>query len=80
MCTADIEAMFHQAKVLPDDGDALRFLWWHTALSQPPKEHQMLDHIFGATSSSCCANRALQQTENDNKGRYDPEVIKFLRW
>ena len=25
--TADIEAMVHQVKVLPDDADALRFLW-----------------------------------------------------
>ena len=25
--TADLEAMFHQVKVLPKDADALRFLW-----------------------------------------------------
>ena len=56
--TADIEAMFHQVKVILDDADALRFLWWDTALSLPPKEYQMLVHIFGATSSPCCANRA----------------------
>ena len=76
--TADIEAMFHQVKVLPHDADALRFLWWDTTLSQPPKEYQMLVHIFGATSSPCCANRALRQTANDNKDQYDPEVIKTV--
>ena len=64
--TADIEAMFHQVNVLPDDADAQRFLWWATALSQPPKDYQMLVHIFGATSSPCCASRVLQQTANDN--------------
>ena len=76
--TADIEAMFHHVKVLPYDADALRFLCWETALSQPPKEYQMLVHIFGATSSTCCANRALRQTANDNMDRNDPEVIKTV--
>ena len=38
----------------------------------------MLVHIFGATSSPCCPNRALRQTANDNKGQYDPEVIKTV--
>ena len=70
--------MFHQVKVLPDDADALRFLWWDTPVSQSPKEYQMLVHIFGATSSPCCANSALRQTAIDNKGRYDPEVIKTV--
>ena len=65
--------MFNQVNVFPDDADALKFLWWDTALSQPPKEYQMLVHIFGATSSPCCANRA-----NDNKNQEDPEVIKTV--
>ena len=38
----------------------------------------MLVHIFGATSSPCCANKALQQTADNNKGRYSPEVIKAV--
>ena len=38
----------------------------------------MLVHIFGATSTPCCANRALRQTANDNKGRYDADVIKTV--
>ena len=76
--TADIEAMFHQVKVLPEDADALRFLWWDLSSSHPPKEYQMLVHIFGATSSPCCANKALQQTADDNKARYSPEVIKTV--
>ena len=76
--TADIKAMFHQVKVLHDVADALRFLLWDTAVSQPRKEYQMLVHIFGATSLPCRANRALRQTANDNKGRYNPEVIKTV--
>ena len=48
--TADLEAMFHQVKVLPRDADALRFLWWSGSLDNPPDEYQMLVHIFGAAS------------------------------
>ena len=32
---ADLEAMFHQVKVLPKDADALRFLWWSGSLIIP---------------------------------------------
>ncbi|XP_068692701.1 uncharacterized protein [Montipora foliosa] len=70
--------MFHQVKVLPEDADALRFLWWDAAPRQPPKEYKMLVDIFSATSSPCCANRALRQTADDNKGRYSPEVIMTI--
>ena len=70
--------MFHQVKVLPEDADPLRFLWWDAAPRQPPKEYKMLVHIFGATSSPCCANRALRQTADDNKGQYSPEVITTI--
>ena len=49
--TADVEAMFHQVKVRSEDADALRFLWWDASSSHPPKDYQMLVHIFGATSS-----------------------------
>ena len=76
--TAEVEAMFHQVKVLPEDADALRFLWWNASSNLPPNEYQMFVHIFGATSSPCCANKALRQTADDNKGRYSPEVIKTV--
>ena len=33
---ADIEAMFHQVRVTPDDCDALRFLWSDGDLDKPP--------------------------------------------
>jgi len=39
----------------------------------------MLVHIFGAASSPCCANRAAQQTADDNKERFGPEVIDTVR-
>ena len=73
------EAMFHQVKVLPKDADALRFLWWNDSLDQPPIDHQMLVHIFGATSSPCCANKALKQTAEDNKTRLSPKAVKTIQ-
>ena len=76
--TADIEAMFHQSRVTPKDADALRFLWWSSSIEDPPEEYQMLVHIFGATSSPCCANKSLRKTADDNKQKYDPDVIKTV--
>ncbi len=39
---ADIEAMFHQVQVSPDDADLLRFYWWPQGdLSQAPCEYRM---------------------------------------
>jgi hypothetical protein len=76
---ADIEAMFHQTRVIPKDTDALRFLWWSGSIDDPPEDYQMLVHIFGATSSPCCANKALRQTADDNERYFDPEVIQTLR-
>ena len=76
---ADLEAMFHQVKVLPKDAHALRFLWWSGSLNNPPDECQMLVHIFGATSSPCCANRSVRQTADDNEDRFSPEVINIVR-
>ena len=65
-------------KVLPRDADALRFLWWSRSSHEPPDEYQMLVHIFGATSSPCCANKAVHQTADDNEDQYDPDVTRTV--
>lgn len=36
-------------------------------------------HIFGATSSPCCSNKALRQTANDNEEKYGKEVAETIR-
>ena len=38
----------------------------------------MLVHIFGATSSPCCANKAVHQTADDNEDQYDPDVTRTV--
>ena len=77
---SDVEAMFHQVKVRPDDRNALRFLWWPDGdLSKQAEEFQMTVHLFGGTSSPSCANFALRKTADDNEGDFDPETIQTIR-
>ena len=60
---ADIEAMFHQVKVSPEDRSALQFLWWPEGdLDKRPEVYRMTVHLFGATSSPSCASFCLKQT------------------
>jgi hypothetical protein len=76
---ADIEAMFHQVKVRPEDCDALRFLWWNGDIEGPAVEFKMLVHIFGAKSSPCCADKALLKTADDNESKYGKDVAEVVR-
>ena len=76
---ADIEAMFHQVRVKPDDSNALRFLWWpNRDLNAQPQEFMMTVHLFGGVSSPSCANFALRKTADDNQG-FDPEIVNTVK-
>ncbi|KAK3747005.1 hypothetical protein QZH41_011961, partial [Actinostola sp. cb2023] len=72
---ADIEGMFHQVKVSPEDQDAFRFLWWSGSLDEPPDDYVMTVHVFGATDSPCCSNYSLKRTAEDNRDKYDAIAI-----
>ena len=77
---ADIECMFHQVRVPPDDQDAFRFLWWPDGdLNQQPVDHRMEVHLFGATSSPSCCNFALKRTAEDNKDEFPEEVVRTVK-
>ena len=76
---ADVEGMFHQVRVAPDDCQALRFQWWSDDdLSKEPTDFQMLVHLFGATSSPSCASFSLKKTASDNQGKFDVEPINTV--
>ena len=77
---ADIEGMFHQVRVSPDDHDALRFLWWpNDDLSREPVDYCMQVHLFGSTSSPSCASFCLRKTAEDHKDRFGEAVIHTVK-
>ena len=70
---------FHQVRVKPEDCDALRFIWWEDSdFTKGVVDHQMLVHLFGASSSPCCASFALKKTANDNKASFDVLTIDMV--
>ncbi|XP_013410717.1 uncharacterized protein LOC106173924 [Lingula anatina] len=72
---ADIEQMYHQVRVHPDDRDALRFLWWPAGdLSKQPEEYQM--PCFGATSSASCTVYALLKNAEDHGKDFDFQTVE----
>ena len=77
---ADIQSMFHQARVSAKDINFLRFLWWPQGdTKQAPVEYRMTVHLFGAVSSPSCANYALRKTADDNQSHFSPEVVSTVK-
>ena len=67
--SGDIEAMFNQVAVPPEDQAALRFLWRQSPESEI-EVYQYLRHIFGAKCAPTCSNYALLRTAEDNGLQY----------
>ena len=91
---SDIESMFQQVKVNPEDRDSLKFLWWLNGdSSKDPEAHRMTVHLFGATSSPSCCSFCLKQvavefgcsfsskaTEAIERGFYVDDCLHGLRF
>ena len=74
--TADIEAMFLQVKVPPEDCEMLRFLWRDNT-NEPGEVYEYGRHFCGAKSLPTCANYALQQVARDNT-QESPRITKLI--
>ncbi|CAB4018402.1 Hypothetical predicted protein, partial [Paramuricea clavata] len=78
MC--DVEAMFHQFKVVEAHRNFLRFLWWEDGdTSKRPIEYRMTVHLFGAGSSPGCANFGLKRIADDYEVEFGSEAANFVR-
>ena len=76
---ADVEAMFHQVKVSPEDADLLQFLWWPDGeIDKDLLEYRMVVHLFGATSSPSCASYTLRWCAEDNRDLFDTTVVNTV--
>ena len=75
----DVEAMFHQVKVEPQQQDALRFLWWPGGdVTRAPETYKMTVHLFGGTWSPSCCAFALQQAAKDSGSDFHPDTVKAV--
>lgn len=73
---ADVEAMFPQVKVPPEDADLLRFLWRPDGdICKDLVEYRMVAHLFGATSSPSCASYALRRCTEENRDLFETTVV-----
>ncbi|XP_069969533.1 uncharacterized protein [Penaeus vannamei] len=77
--TADIEEMFYQVKVLLEDRDVFRLLWWPDGdINKPVSDYRMNVHVFGARSSPSCVNYALRKTAEDHGEVFDEQAVTAI--
>ena len=74
--SADIEGMFLQVGVIPDDRPSLRFRWREDPASEVAV-FQYVRHIFGSKDSPSYANYALRRTATDNASQF-PETAQSV--
>lgn len=78
MC--DVERMFHQFHVAPQDQDYLRFLWWDKGkMEDPPSVYRMKVHLFGAASSPGCANFGLKHLAAEGGTQFSEPTVRFIQ-
>jgi hypothetical protein len=75
----DIEGMFNQVKVTPDNRDMMRFLFWPDGdRKKQPVEFRMCVHLFGGCWSPCAANFALKRVAHDFSDDVSSDVLHLI--
>ncbi|UYV80734.1 hypothetical protein LAZ67_19001563, partial [Cordylochernes scorpioides] len=72
--TADIEKMYRQIKIHPEDADYQRILW-RPSPEEPVVDYRLLTVTYGTTSAPFLAMRTLQQLAEDGGQNY-PEASR----
>ena len=75
--TADIESMFLQVQFSEQDRSCLRFSW-RPRNKEPFQIYEYQSHVFGAKSSSTCANYVVKRVGVDNEEMY-PRAAKAVQ-
>ena len=77
--SADIETMYYQVKVTPENCNYLKFLWYKdNDFRSEPREFRMRVHLFGASSSPNVASFALKKIARDFQGRFSEGARKSI--
>ncbi|UYV84182.1 hypothetical protein LAZ67_X001460, partial [Cordylochernes scorpioides] len=72
--TADIEKMYRQIRIHPEDADYQRILW-RPSPEEPVVDYRLLTVTYGTTSAPFLAMRTLQQLAEDEGQNY-PEISR----
>ncbi|KAL7879941.1 hypothetical protein SRHO_G00021950 [Serrasalmus rhombeus] len=64
--SGDVQAMFHQVRLLSEDSPLLRFIWRDLRREDPPDIYEWRVLPFGTTCSPCCPIYALQRHVRQN--------------
>ncbi|XP_017469917.1 PREDICTED: uncharacterized protein LOC108361720 [Rhagoletis zephyria] len=74
---ADIQEMFHQVVIRPEDRCAQRFLWRNGDIQQTPDVYEMTAMMFGAACSPCSAHYVKVKNAMEHSN-HDPRAIQAI--
>lgn len=75
--TADVEKMYRQVLIHPEDRSYQRILWRRTP-DESPEAYQLRTVTYGTAAAPFLATRALQQTAFDNCDEYPNETDEII--
>ena len=77
--TCDIQKMFYQFAIPPEDRDLVRFLWWKDGdTTREPIACRMTVHLFGAVSSPGVATYGLRRIAKDHRESHTERAWRFV--